>query len=335
MNGGAAQVLQGLRSAPGGRCSGQKLSADLGVTRTQIWKHVNTLREHGYQIEGEPGDGYRLAASPDRLYAEEVSAGLETNWLAREIEYLEETDSTNRVASDRGREARAAGYTVIAERQTAGRGRLGRSFFSPPYRNLYTSVLLRPSLSTADAPTLIHAAAVGCANAIAMTLGDDRSVEIKWPNDILLDGLKTCGILMEMSSEATRLDFAVLGVGVNLNVDRADFPDEFRARATSLRCHADREVDRKAFTQQLYYELERAFDAHASGGFEAVREAYEQRFRMFGRKVRVEDLDGSTHEGRVEGVATNGALILEPEGGPTEHVLAGDVTVVKGERLND
>lgn len=332
MKGGAAQVLHGLRSAPDGRCSGQRLSADLGVTRTQIWKHVNTLREHGYQIEGEPGDGYRLAKSPDRLYPEEISDGLETSWVAKEIEYLDETDSTNRVAFDRGREARDAGYTVIAERQTAGRGRLGRSFFSPPYRNLYTSILLRPSLSTADAPTLIHAAAVGCANAIAMTLGDEQGVEIKWPNDILLGGLKTCGILMEMSTEATRLDFAVLGVGVNLNVDRSEFPDEFRARATSLRCHADTVVDRKAFTQKLYRELESVFDAHASGGFEAVRDAYERRFRMVGRSVRVENLDGSMHEGRVQGVAANGALILKPAAGKIEHVLAGDVTLVKGER---
>jgi len=330
MNSGAAEVLERLRNAKGGY-SGQRLSDKLGVTRTQIWKHVETLRQHGYRIQGEPGDGYRLTQSPDRLYPEEILGGLGTRWLARQIDYFDEIDSTNRVAFDRGREGEGAGYTAIAEQQTAGRGRLGRSFFSPAYRNLYTSILLRPTLSTAEAPTLIHAAAVGCANAIAKTLEDEASVEIKWPNDILLGGLKTCGILMEMSAEATRLDFAILGVGVNLNVERSEFPEEFRMRATSLRSHTGQSVDRKQFARTLYAELENAFDVHDQGGFEAIRPAYEARFRMIGEKVRVQDLDGSLCEGTVRGVATDGALELKTESGQVEHLLAGDVTLVKGE----
>ena len=129
MNEAAVRVLGALRSASG-PCSGEALSSALGVTRAQVWKHVQQLRKRGYEIEGEPGGGYRLQGTPDRLYPEAIAAQLETRWLAQTIEHLEETDSTNRVATERGAAGADHGYAVIAEAQTAGRGRLGRSFFS-------------------------------------------------------------------------------------------------------------------------------------------------------------------------------------------------------------
>lgn len=331
MTPGADRVLAGLRRAEDQSCSGQSLSDELGVSRNQVWKHVQRLRRRGYGIEGEPGGGYRLIGTPDRLYPEEIAANLETTWLARSVEHLDETESTNDLASERGREGAPAGHTVIAERQTAGRGRLGRSFYSPAYLNLYTSILLRPTLSTHDAPTLIHATAVGCANAIAETLSDRTAIEIKWPNDILLGSLKTCGILMEMSAEATRLDFAVLGIGVNLNVDREDFPDEFRHRATSLRTHSGTAVDRIRFAQTLFRELETSLERHAAGGFEALRGDYEDLFRMTGQEVRVRDLGGGERVGTVLGIASDGALLLESSPGRPERIVAGDVTLAKAE----
>ena len=329
MRGGAARVLNGLRSTRSGPCSGESLSNDLGVSRAQIWKHVETLRTRGYEIAGEPGGGYRLVATPDRLYPEEIDAGLETRWLGRRIEYREVVDSTNRLAFELGRGGAPAGTAVIAEQQTAGRGRLGRSFFSPPGLNLYTSILLRPQVTTADAPTLIHAAAVGCAEAIAEAVSDPNAVEIKWPNDVLLDGLKTSGILMEINAEATRVEFAVLGIGVNLNVAREDLPEEFRHRATSLSSHRGQEVNRVAFTQRLYCILESVLEAHSEGGFAAIRERYEARFRMVGRRVRVIGLKGDEMAGVATGVAADGALLIDRDGGGSERVIAGDVTLAK------
>ena len=137
-----------------------------GVSRAQVWKHVESLRALGYKIEATPGDGYQLVESPDRLYPEEILAGLETRWLGQDIRYLETTDSTNRVAQELARAGAAHGTAVVAEVQTAGRGRLGRSFFSPPHLNLYTSIVLRPELTTAVAPTWILASAVAVAEAI-------------------------------------------------------------------------------------------------------------------------------------------------------------------------
>jgi BirA family biotin operon repressor/biotin-[acetyl-CoA-carboxylase] ligase len=321
------RVLQALRA--GGPHSGEALSTLLGVTRSQIWKHVQALRARGYQIEGEPGDGYRLIAAPDRLYPEEIRHGLATRWLARQIEWFEETDSTNRVAHELARAGAAHGTTVVAEGQTAGRGRLGRSFFSPPGANLYTSIVLRPALDTASAPTVILAAAVAVAEAVEATVGDPAAVEIKWPNDVLLGGLKTSGILMEMGAEATRVAFLVLGIGVNLNVPREAFPEEFRALATSLSSHLGRPVERVAFARRLYGTLEGVLDLHAARGFEAVRPRFEARFRMPGRRLRVQEVGGGELAGTCLGIDADGALRLRRDDGGIARVVAGDVTIAK------
>ena len=174
--------------------------------------------------------------------------------------------------------------------------------------------MLRPRLLTADAPPWILASAIAVAEAVEQTVGDGDAVEIKWPNDVLLGGLKTSGILMELSAEATRVVFLVLGIGVNLNVDRRDFPEEFRATATSLSSHCGRKIDRVAFAQRLYNALERALDTCAERGFEALRPRFEARFRMRGRPLTVLELDGTRQRGVAEGVAGDGALLLRRDG---------------------
>jgi BirA family biotin operon repressor/biotin-[acetyl-CoA-carboxylase] ligase len=329
VSGAPARVLAALRRAGGRSCSGASLSRELGVSRAQVWKHVEALRARGYEIAGEPGGGYRLTGVPDRLYPEEIGEGLATRWLGRELHWYDEIDSTNRLALELARAGAPAGTAVVAESQTAGRGRLGRTFFSPPHQNLYVSIVLRPALSTAEAPTLILAAAVAVADAVAEAIGASSRVEIKWPNDVLVDGRKVSGILMELGAEAARVQFCVLGIGVNLNVDPADFPADFRAAATSLAAAGGRRLDRAAFTRSLFGALERTLEVHARGGFAGVRPAFESRFRMAGRRVRVRELDGSETAGAVRGIDADGALLVERADGRVERVVAGDVTLVK------
>lgn len=330
---GASAVLAALREERGASLSGEALSEQLGVSRAQVWKHVGALRKRGYVIEGERGDGYRLSSVPDRLFADEVQHGLGTRWLARDYKHVEETDSTNRVSFDLGRQGAPAGTVVVAESQSAGRGRLGRAFFSPPNQNLYTSVLLRPTGSIADTPTLIFGAAVAVAETVAEFLGDADAVEIKWPNDVLIRRRKTSGILMESSAEGTRIAFAILGIGINLNVDRQTFPDEFRRHATSLSSELGRPVDRIAFTRFLFERLEFQLDLHAAGGFDAVRPRFESFFRMVGESVGIEEIGGQRLDGIVRGIAPGGALEIEASAGPRRgeimRVMAGDVTLAK------
>jgi len=327
VNPGAARALELLRREAGAPRSGEALSGALGVSRSQVWKHVEALRGLGYEIGGAPGGGYRLVSAPDRLYPEEVRSGLETRWLAREIHWLEETASTNDVAHELARGGAGHGTVVVAEAQTRGRGRHGRSVFSPRHRNLYTSIVLRPEIHVSQAPTIVLAAAVAVADAVAEAVDDQDAGQIKWPNDVLLGGLKTCGILMELAAEATRVAYLVLGIGVNLNVERDAFPDEFRAIATSVAANRGAPVDRVAFARSLYGTLERVLDLHAQGGFDAVRPRFEARFRMVGHPVRVQDVGGPELAGEAAGIDADGALLVRCPDGRTERVLAGDVTL--------
>jgi BirA family biotin operon repressor/biotin-[acetyl-CoA-carboxylase] ligase len=282
-----------------------------------------------HSAAGRPGpDPPEAPAADDRLTPERVLQGLRTRWLGRRLHWLEQTDSTNRVAQELARQGAAPGTAVIAEGQSAGRGRLGRSFFSPPGLNLYTSIVLRPAASPAEAPASVLAAAVAVADAVAETVDDREAVEIKWPNDVLLAGRKVSGILMELGVEGSRASWLVLGIGVNLNVPRESFPEEFRAHAGSLRSFLGRPVDRAAFTRRLFEALEPNLERCDVEGFAAVLPAFDAWFRMRGRTVRVAGLGGEALSGVALGVDEVGALRLDV-GGRETRVLAGDVTLLK------
>jgi BirA family biotin operon repressor/biotin-[acetyl-CoA-carboxylase] ligase len=250
-----------------------------------------------------------------------------TRWLAQRIEWLAEIDSTNRFAQALAAEGAEHGTAVIAEAQTAGRGRLGRTFFSPPRTNLYVSFVLRPRGGEAALGTLPLVAGVALAETVAEELGDAARVELKWPNDVLVDGKKVSGILLERGSAGAEAPL-ILGIGVNLNVDPASFPDEFRTRASSLSARAGRPIDRPRFAAALFERLETVLDAHARGGFAALRPRFDALFRMLGRRVRVADAAERVREGVVLGVGADGSLRLGTYEGE-ERLFAGDVTVLK------
>jgi BirA family biotin operon repressor/biotin-[acetyl-CoA-carboxylase] ligase len=259
------------------------------------------------------------------LTREAISAN--TTWLARELEWFAEIDSTNRHALTRAAEGAEHGLAIVAEAQSAGRGRLGRAFFSPPRANLYVSFVLRPRASAATLGTLPLAAGVALAETVAAELGDPARVELKWPNDVLAGGKKVSGILLERAS-ASEGAAVILGIGVNLNVDPATFPEDFRARASSLSALAGRPIDRARFAAALFERLEAALDAHAAGGFATLRARFDAFFRMTGQRVRVADAAERVREGVVVGVGADGSLRLGTYGGE-ERLLAGDVTVLK------
>ena len=339
MNSNAKRVLHELRATQKAAVSGEELASKLRVSRNQIWKHIQELRDLGYAIEGNRGGGYQLVTIPDRLYPAELQTGLSTQWMANSIDYHDQCDSTNRIAFDAARAGAPQGHCVIAEAQQAGRGRLGRSFFSPAYQNLYLSLLLRPKLLIGQAATLILSTALAVARSVAEFLTPEHQVDIKWPNDVQINGKKVSGILLEMNSEATQIDFLVVGIGVNLNVDPQSFPTEFRRRATSLCAERGKAVSRLAFTQRLFENLELLYDQHFSQGFDALRPEFMTRFSLQDRTVTVLESDGGTIRGRVQGIDHDGALLLQPQdsdtgkniSGNTLRVLAGDVTLAKEE----
>ncbi len=321
----AARLLRLLRQEA--VVSGERLSGALGISRAAIWKHVEQLRARGYRIEAEHARGYRLAAIPDRLLPEEIATRLTGSRFGRRIVYFEATDSTNVQAMRLAREGAAEGTLVVAERQTQGRGRLGRSWVSPGFVNLYGSWILRPTLAPADAPQLSLVAALAVARALEPLA--PGAVAIKWPNDCLLAGRKVAGILTEMDAELDRVRAVVVGIGVNLNAGARAFPAELRATATSVRLTTSRKVDRVAFAAALCDALEAVYDRFLHEGFGALIAEWNRYSCLSGREVTV-DCAGQHTTGLVRGVDARGRLVLVGDGGREIPIVAGDVSIVGG-----
>ncbi len=324
------QILTWLRAA-GGALSGEELARRLGCSRAAVWKRVAGLRRQGYRIEGRHADGYALAGSPDRLGPSELAPHLTGTW--RDVRWHAEVDSTQRVARELARAGAAEGTTVIAERQTAGRGRLGRQWHSPGGLNLYTSIILRPPLVPSAVPQVALVVGVAVAAAVAEETG--LRAAIKWPNDVLLDGYKVAGVLTEMDSEVDRVHYVVAGVGVNLNTPHTGFPPELRAKASSLSLVTGRHIDRAAFTGRLLAALEARYGRFRSEGFgESVRAEWESYSCLTGTEIQVVTPDGNQSgrilAGRVLGLDDDGALKLETASRGIVRIVAGEVTVRDG-----
>jgi BirA family biotin operon repressor/biotin-[acetyl-CoA-carboxylase] ligase len=316
------KILALFRQAPGGHLSGARLSEILGVSRTAVWKQIEQLRQLGYRIEALPSRGYQLCSTPDLPLAEELRRGLTARIVGREIRYLAEADSTNRQACILGEAGAEQGLVVIADRQSAGRGRLGRSWISPPGVNLYLSVLLRPPFPPQAAPQLTFLSALAVSRAIVAVSGLEPTH--KWPNDILLDGRKVAGLLNEMSAESDRIRFVVLGIGVNLNMTADQFPDDLRTPATSLLLAGGAPVSRAAFGRVLLEQLDTLYAEYLQHGPAPILAAWEARCDLVGKRVIV-DGQGAPLRGVVVGIDRDGALLLTLADGSTERILAGDV----------
>jgi BirA family biotin operon repressor/biotin-[acetyl-CoA-carboxylase] ligase len=253
-----------------------------------------------------------------------------TRWVARRLDVHAVLDSTNRLAEELARAGAPDGTVVIADRQTAGRGRLGRSFFSPAGRGLYLSLVLRPRMPADRVHHHVFAAAAAVAEAAAAVLPQGARVEIKWPNDVLVEGRKLSGINLPVQLEGERVASAVLGVGVNVNTRAEEFPPELRSLATSLYAACGREIERAAFAERLLEGLERWIDRLRAGDFAGVLDAWRARLALLGARVRIAGPGvPRPREGIARGVDSAGALLLETDAG-LERVLAGDVNLAPG-----
>ena len=306
--------------------SGAALSRLLGVSRTAVWKHVKALRGNGYRIEAVPAKGYRLLSSPEVLTSLDITAGLATKRIGSSVVCLKETESTNQVAFRMAEEGAGEGTVVIADAQSAGKGRLGRVWLSPAGVNLYCSVVLRPSIAPVAACQLTFLSVVAVARAIESCTA--LKPLIKWPNDILIDGKKVAGLLNEMNAETEKVNFVVLGIGVNLNVRMSDLGEGvLRHPATSLLEAGGVEVNRAEFTRVLLRELDRLYDRFLAEGEGPVRAEWLERSAIRGRSVRVSQVNRE-FTGVVQGVDSFGALLVKLADGTVETVLSGDVALI-------
>lgn len=319
-------IIRLLKEAPDTHISGSALSRALGISRTAVWKHIKGLRKAGYPVEASPSKGYRLAprdaASNGAFNGIEVLSGLSTSFIGRRVFFFDTLDSTNIKALELGRKGEPEGTAVIADKQTMGKGRLGRRWESPPGVNLYTSVILRPGIPPADAQRLTLLMAVAAAEAVGIFTKESPSV--KWPNDILIGSKKVAGILMEMDAEPDRVNFVVAGIGVNINMKEADLPDSLRQTASSIMQSAGKEVARAAVTQGLYSSIEKWYKIFLATGFSPVINEWKRYFAFEGKAVRV-SVFNRTVEGICLGIDDDGALLVKTASGVIERVISGDV----------
>jgi BirA family biotin operon repressor/biotin-[acetyl-CoA-carboxylase] ligase len=319
-----AQILAALRSVNEDGVSGAELSNKLGISRAAIWARIEELRQVGYDIEATPHLGYRLVSSPDTLHADDLLARLgKTKVIGRDIRVFEETTSTNDVVEKLARDKVKEGAVVFAESQSKGRGRLGRKWISPARKGLWFSILLRPDLRPQEATQLTVASATALRRAIETNTG--VKAKIKWPNDILIDGKKVSGILTELSAELDRVKHIILGIGVDVNLNAAEFPAELRKIATSLKIETGKHISRAGLAVEILRQLDDDYARVCTGKFEAVADEWEEHCGTIGQPVTIQVGERKIH-GRAESLDDDGALLLRTEHGRLERVTGGDVT---------
>lgn len=322
-----AQILQALRAAGTGTVSGAELSQKLGVTRAAIWGRIEDLRALGYEIEASPHHGYRLIYAPDVLHADDLATRLPAaRLIGRDIRIFHETTSTNDIMEKLARDKVREGVVVFAESQTKGRGRLGRKWISPPGKGLWFSVLLRPDMRPVQATQITLAAATSLRRAIAEVTG--LRARIKWPNDILLNGKKAAGILTELSAEVDRVNYLILGIGIDVNVNASEFPADLRATATSLQAELGRPVQRAELALAVLRELDADYLRVRQGRFRQVAEEWESHCATIGQRVSIRIGDRSI-SGAAEALGEDGALLVRTEHGHLEPITGGDVVLEK------
>ncbi len=316
------KILNILRKSKDEYISGERLSEELGITRAGIWKHIKSLKEAGYVIESISNRGYKLISTPDIIDSEEILPLLTTKYIGRNFIHFDEVDSTNvqcrRACSNNPIE----GMVVAAEEQTSGRGRLGRSWISPKGTGIWMSIVLKPNISPMVAPraTLIGAAAVYTA---LKDMG--ISVGIKWPNDIVINGKKICGILTEMNAEIERVNYVIMGIGINVNME--SFPDELKEKATSLKNELGNEVDRKKLVANILNNFEVFYEEFKNtGDISRVIEICKEGSLLINKEVRV--INGNNEViCTVIDIDDEGELIVKHKDGTTKRVISGEVSV--------
>ena len=312
------RILEKLIKNKGEPVSGETLALELSVSRTAIWKHIKALRDEGYVIESSPNLGYILAGRPDVLTPGEIKAGLKTGIIGKEIKYFKETESTNTTAREMAGKA-AEGTIVIAESQTGGRGRMGRKWLSPE-GGIWLSIILKPKMQPVYAPRITFLAGVAVAKTIR-SLG--LEAKIKWPNDVLVRGKKVCGILTEIEAEIDLIDYCVVGIGIDANVDTESFPEEFRESSTSLKKELGHEINRVAFLQRLLEEFEVRYLKLQKEGFLPILEEWRSMSATIGEWVKITTQSRIIY-GEATGVDNDGALIVETGEGKLEKIVSGD-----------
>lgn len=316
------QLLKIFSEQDGQFVSGQLICEKLGCSRTAVWKHIEELRKDGFELEAVKRKGYRIVKKPDKISGNEIQLGLQTKFLGREVHYEESVASTQKIAHKLAYDGICEGTIVVAEEQISGRGRLDRLWFSPKFTGIWFSVILKPNIPPQQAPQLTLLAAVSVVRGIKTATGLQCS--IKWPNDILINGKKTVGVLTELQAEADRINAVIIGIGINVNQQLEHFPENLRDIATSIAIEKGEILNRSSILQAILKEMEELYIDYLENGFRIVKLLWESYAVSIGKNITARMLTG-TIEGKALGITDDGVLLLEDSEGVIHQIYSADI----------
>lgn len=320
------ELLKRLSAANGKAISGQQLADELNLSRTAIWKHMKQLEEEGYKFESIRKKGYIMISTPDTLDPAKITATLETEQFGKKIIYEKSLTSTQAIAHQQAQDGAPNGTLVICEEQTEGRGRLMRPWSSQLGKGIWMSVILRPDVLPYEAPqfTLVAAVAVTCAIHDVIGVRPD----IKWPNDLLINGLKCTGILTEMQADPDRVNAIIMGIGINVNHDQEDFEEEIAHIATSLKITTGKSVDRAELVSKILYYLEKFSNQYIKEGFENIKALWEEYSCTIGSRIKATTIR-EIFVGKAIGITKDGILKLQLDDGTIKEIYSADIALEK------
>ncbi|MCT4620738.1 MAG: biotin--[acetyl-CoA-carboxylase] ligase [Marinisporobacter sp.] len=318
-------VLEALKKNKDHFISGEELSKKIGVTRTAVWKHIKQLKEEGYEIESVSRKGYRLTKEPDTLDSNALEIEIRSKYIGSKIHHVESIDSTNNMAKKMASEGAKEGTVIIAEEQTGGRGRLGRSWVSPKGTGIWMSIILRPPIDPTEAAKITQITAAAVATGLRNMIGED--VGIKWPNDIIIHKKKTCGILTEMSAELNSVNYIIVGIGINVNVDIDEFPEDVRSVATSIKAYMGKTVSRKEIVKEILFAFEELYsDFIENKNIKKSIDICKKYSVTLGKQVKIRTKGEEVIAEAID-LTEDGQLLIKNELGEVKTVLSGEVSV--------
>jgi len=303
--------------------SGEEISKKLGVTRAAVWKHINSLKESGYNIESVSKKGYRLTLCPDILTYEEIKNHLNTEFMGKHIIHFNELDSTNSYAKKVADTLEGEGQVIITEKQLSGRGRMGRQWISQNNNGIWMSIILRPKVSIFEVSKITQVAAAAV-NLAFTNLG--IHTKIKWPNDLIINDKKICGILTEMNSEINVINYVVVGIGINVNNNKDDFSDELKNIATSIKIETSKELKRNVLVADILNNFEKLYVELNNNDFSNSLDICRKNSYVIGKEINLIK-NQEVIEATAVDINNEGELVVKYKNGELDNIISGEISV--------